>query len=79
MRGSLRGVSSRVDRLAHRLVRRDDEWISRIPSMSDEELDRRLFDMTKKWGGVDRVFAEMGWASDEHPEIREIWQKHEAV
>ena len=77
MRGSLRGVSSRVDRLADRVLGRHEDWTSRVQSMSDEELERRILDMTEKFGGVDSVFAKMGWGPDEHPEIRDIWQKHE--
>ena len=45
--------------------------------MSDEELERRILDFIEKAGGPEGVFVKMDWAPEEHPEIRDIWQKHE--
>lgn len=72
MRGSLRGVLSRVDRLEERVRPAPDDWLARLSTMSDAELNERLADSVEAQGGAESCFAQTGFDVGEHPEVQRI-------
>lgn len=68
MRGSLKGVLSRVDRLEERVRPGPEDLIAKLNMVSDEELYERIVELTKKSGGTEAVCRQMGWDPEKHSE-----------
>ena len=72
MRGLLRGALSRVDRLEGRVLPAPGDWVARLGTMSDEELNERIADTIEILGGADASFTQTGFDVGKYPELQRV-------
>jgi hypothetical protein len=79
VRESLKGVLSRVDRLANRLRPSAEDWAAKLRTMSDQELDEQIMELARKAGGPDALYAELGLDLDSPVlgDLRRRWERIE--
>ena len=79
MRGSLKGVLSRVDRLAERLRPSPKDWAAKIKTMSNEELYWEIMEFAREAGGPDALFTQAGLDREQYPtvlrDLRAHWER----
>ena len=69
---------SRVHRLEERVRPLPEDLAAKLRFMSDEELDGRIVALVEKAGGLDALFAQMGWDAEAYPEARKMLREHKA-